>query len=540
MDDLPTDDGAESTDEGAGDGRPTEEFLASVRESLAAETAARFDRRARSQAEAIAADCAAGRLDNDDFAVGLELEAVVVDEAGRPTPVPEAVLSGDGRSPELGVHNVELHTDPDVATAAGLARQAAELRERVADARAVLAEHDLTLVMDGAWSVPTAAGSREYFGAYDEYDGIRVARNMHRNDRYCAIDNDILRRAGGSVPIGLPGVESVPSILFESIATSIQPHLQVPTAAVLPRYLRVATRTIGPVLALATNSPFLPADYYADVPVERAFDAPQELRVPIFERSVNAGLPEPDHKCRVPADVATPAEAVDRIAADAVCGPARFDDPATDTAEAEVPYPARHPEFHAKRATFWRWVRPVVGGGVPRGDDGASAPGNDAASVRVEYRPLPAQPTVTDTVALQALVTGLVRGLVAADHPIESLPWTAARDCFYRAVADGPEADLAWVRADGTRTDDRSRTLEEVFTYARRGLDELGVPADEADDLLAPLERRWAARATPATWKRRRVRERLDRGADLVDAIAATGREYADLAGEHESFTDWL
>jgi hypothetical protein len=120
------------------------------------------------------------------------------------------------------------------------------------------------------------------------------------------------------------------------------------------------------------------------------------------------------------------------------------------------------------------------------------------------------------------------------------LPWTAARDCFYRAVADGPEADLAWVRADGTRTDDRSRTLEEVFTYARRGLDELGVPADEADDLLAPLERRWAARATPATWKRRRVRERLDRGADLVDAIAATGREYADLAGEHESFTDWL
>jgi hypothetical protein len=564
MDDDPTDDGdqghghghsnrgTDSDGDGEGTGhsdsdgsgvgdpdpdRPDETFLSAVRTSLTTETAATFDRRAREQAEAIAADAAAGRLDNDDFAVGLEVEAVVVDADGRPTRVPETVVEGTGRSPELGVHNIELHTEPDVASGAGVATQAAELRDRVAETRAALADHDLRLVLDGAWAVPSAVGSRAYFGTYDEYDGVRVARYMHHNPRYCAIDNDILRRTGGAVWINLPGVESVPSILFESIATSIQPHLQVPDAEALPLYLRLATRTMGPVLALATNSPFLPADYYEDVDTETAFDAPQELRVPVFERSVNAGLPDPDHKCRVPADVATPAAAFDRIAADTVCGPTLFE---SDTPPEERPYPDRHPEFHAKRATFWRWVRPVVGGSIPRNAAGEPAAGNEAASVRVEYRPIPAQPTVEDTVAFQALVTGLLRGLVAADHPLGELPWAAARDSFYRAVQDGPDADLAWVTADGTRTDDRSRIFAELFEFARRGLDALGVPAADADDLLAPIERRVDLGETPATWKRARVRDRLDDGAALPEAIAATGREYLELAAAHDTFVDWV
>jgi hypothetical protein len=552
------------------DARDLAAYAAVVRESLTSAARAAFDRRARLEAARIADDCEAGRLDNRDFAVGLELEAPVVDADGRPVPVPGELLEAPGYSPELAVHDVEVHTDPDVLSGDGLRRQRDALRERVAALRSALGP-DREFVLDAMWAVPPAEGSRSYFGGYDEHEGFRFARRMTPNGRYYAIDNDILGRTGGSIPVDLPGVDAVPSILFEATATSIQPHLQVPDAASIPAYLAVASRTMAPVLALAVNSPFLPADCYAEsggdddggerpaVDVETAFAAPQELRIPVFERTVNAGLASGDEKCRVPADVATAREAFGRIAGDVAVAPTPVSDSAAATdgesAASEsagggdsadtgndgetVPYGDRFPTFRAKRGTFWRWVRPVVGGDVAAGPDGP-APGNDDASVRVEYRPIPTQPTVDDVVGFQALVSGLVRGLVEADHPITELPWSAARGSFYRVVDDGIDADVQWVTADGDPTDDRSRLYGELFAYARRGLESSGVAADVADELLAPLEARWEARETPAGWKRRRVRDRLDRGASLPEAIADTYREYAELAREHDRFVDWL
>jgi hypothetical protein len=508
-----------------------DEYVPTVKEALEAETRAEFDRRAREQAAAIIDDCAAGRLDSADFAVGLELEANVVDAEGRPRPVPQAVLDLEGTSPELARHNVELHTEPDVLDAAGLRRQKAELEARERAVRAALADGDLELVFDAMWAVPHPAGTRQALGDVVERDGLRFARNMTPNGRYYAIDNDILRRVGGDVAVSLPGIESVPTILVESLATSIQPHLQIPVAGEVHRYLAYAIRTLGPVTALATNSPFLPADCYSDVDPETALDAPLELRVPVFERSVNAGLSEAERMCRVPADVSSAREALDRIVSDVACGPVL-----SESGDPDGPYGQRHPEFRAKRGTFWRWVRPVVGGDVPRGGDGEPAPGNSTASVRIEYRPLATQPTVADIVGFQALVAGLLSGLAAADHPLVELPWAAARDSFYRAVADGPTADLAWVTDGGEWTDDRARIYEEAFGYARRGLSEAGLDAAAIDDLLGPVEARWAAGATPATWKRDRVRDRVDGGASLPEAIEATYREFARHARETDSF----
>ncbi len=511
-----------------------DELAAAVREALAAETRATFDERVERQAAAMRADIEAGALDNPDFAAGLELEAYVVDDAGRLAAAPESVFDLEGCDGELGVHNVEIHTPPDVLDADGLARQAETVRERVRRVRERLAERDLALVLDGMWTVPPPAGTRTYLGAVEHRDDVVVAEHMRENARYAALDNEIRRRADGSIPLDVPGYGgSFPSILLESLTTSIQPHLQVPDGTTFPAVFNTALRTTGPLLALTANSPFLPADLYdldADGPDPMALveATPHELRVPVFEQSINAGRPAGDGKVRFPRDVGATTDVVDRLVADPTYAPVVA---GADTADGT--YDQRYPELAHKRGTYWRWVRAVVGGQRPRGSQGTEA------SIRVEYRPLPTQPTATDVVACQALVCGLLVGLTGAEHPLETLPWDAARESFYAAVDDGLAADLAWVTADGERTDDQAVIFEEVFAYARRGLSASGVPDDRVEDLLAPMTARWEHRTTPSTWKKHRVRERLRDGHGFAAAITGMQRQYVERSREGDCFADW-
>jgi hypothetical protein len=545
---------------GAGDGG-RDRLVAAVREALAAETYDRFDDRVAEQADRIAADCAAGRLDNENYAVGLELEAYTVDGRARLCHVPEGAAEEGGFAPELGRHNLEVNTPPDVLSPAGLDRQLERLQDAVADAREAVAAAGATEgdeaagrddvaprdatddrrvgqvrpVLDAMWGVPPAAGTTAYLSAGEACDGVWLAANMTENARYHALDADTLRRMDNGIPLDVPGAEHrLPSILVESLATSIQPHLQVPAAADIGRYLRYATRILGPAVALTANSPFLPADLYPEaVDAEAVLSGPHELRVPVYEDSIN---PPDVGKVRVPADVAGPEEAIRAIEADETFAPFCTD---PDDVSGDAPYRERFPEFGHKHGTFWRWVRPVFGGDTPADGDGPAS-GNDDRSVRLEFRPVPTQPTVRDCVAVQAMVAGALRGLDATDHPLLELPWEAARDSFYNAVAEGPGADLAWITADGDRTDDPDIALDELLSLARTGLDEAGFPGTEIDRWIAPLEARQVAAITPSVWKKHRVRAGMDHGESFHEAVRAMQWEYIELSEATDSFTQWI
>ncbi|WP_435062547.1 hypothetical protein [Halobaculum sp. EA56] len=536
-----------------------DDLVAAARESLSAETRAAFVRRVERQAAALAADIEAGRLDNADFALGIELEAYVVDPEGRLARVPEAVFERTDAGRELGVHNLELHTEPDTFDPAGLARQAERLREAVAAVRAALPE-DRRLALDATWTVPPPEGSAAYLSAHDEREGVTVARNMTDAARYVALDNETLRRADGRVPLSAPGVDrTFPTILPESLTASLQPHLQLPEASSLPRYHAYALRTTGPVLALATNSPFLPADLYDDdADPEAVLSGPHEHRIRVFEETINAGLPPDRSKVRFPRDLDSAAEALDCVAADEPYAPV-LEDGGTDTPEGgdaaggeranagddDTEFLDAYPEFDHARGTYWRWVRPVFGGAVPTGPRGERTAANDDASVRLEYRPLPTQPSVADAVAFQALVAGLLRELVATDHPLADLPWEAARDSFYAAAADGPNADLAWVTREGERTADPSVVVEEVLDLAGSGLRRAGCSRATATDLLAPVADRVAEAGdsppwrAPSAWKRERARELLADGATLSEAVVGAQRAYLERAEGDEPFAAW-
>jgi len=560
-----------------------------VRRSLAGTDA--FDERVRAQADRLTAALADGAFDNEAATLGLELEVYALDGEGEDrtlAPIPDDVYDGPADK-ELGLHNAELNAAPSRFDDDGVAAQAAEIESDLAATRERAREHGLEIVLDAMPAVPPAEGTHAYLDDVDVRGGtereagtegdrpvvvpggdpddpVLVARNMRRDPRYGALDNVAVRRAGGEIDFSVPGAETgYRTILFESLATSIQPHVQVPDPTAFPRYHNLATRTLGPLVALAANSPFLPGDCYGDVddPERLVDETHHELRIAAFEQSMNQGC----RKVRVPDDLDEPADALEHVVADDSFAPflrewiegearsasdrasgsttrEQTADPRDGEASAEEagvetegqkggdPTSAAW-EFDYKRGTFWRWVRGVAGGTAV---DGAC----DERSLRIEYRPLPTQPTVRDIVGLQMLTAGLLEGLVAADHPLGELPRADAERSFYAAVEDGLDADLAWVTADGERTSDSDAIFAEVFEYARRGLAEQGVDEATRDRYLDPVEARWGTGVTPSAWKKGRVREHLADGADLERALARMQGEYVELSREREHFAEWI
>jgi hypothetical protein len=445
------------------------------------------------------------------------------------TPLPESLFGGLVAK-ELGVHNAEINTEPDPFDQTGLEVQSAAVELQVKKARELARERDHELVLDGMWTVPPADGSGAYLSAHERVEGYVIADNMRHYPRYVAIDNEALGHADGSIALSLPGVEKqFPTILFESLTSSIQPHLQIPTAAAFPAYYNAAIRTLGPVLALTANSPFLPADLYEDVTDPEALLAElhHESRIAVFEQSVNTSE---NPKVRVPRDIESTTDVVDRVLSDDCYAPFLrewiHDDPRESVHDEQW-------EFDHKRGTYWRWLRCVIGGD-PVGEI------SDEESLRIEYRPIPTQPTPNDLISAQVLVTGLIRGLGVRDHPLTELPWEAARESFYSAAEDGLDADLDWVTADGERTTDTEVIFEEVFDLARAGLAAQDIDSRRIDQYLEPMERRVEAGMTPSAWKIERVRENLAAGEPFSEAITAMQREYIELSQSNGCFGDWL
>ncbi|MFC7096177.1 hypothetical protein [Halobaculum marinum] len=499
-----------------------------------------FEARAAADAETVKAELRDGTFDNHQSIVGLEYEFYAVSEgrwrdgrdggdadgssasASHLSRVPRRLLELIGFEKELGLHNAEMTTSPQPLNADGLRAQASEVRARLSAALDTTRAEGMRLVSDGMWTIPPVGETaREYLVDAVEADGVRIATNMSDAVRYHAMANS----AGtDSFSVDAPHVElTAGTVMPESLITSIQPHYQVASAEDIPQHHDLALRIAGPLLALGVNAPFFPADLYAaDATAEDVLaDGWHENRVAVFESVLNSGGAE---KVTFPRDLDSVAEAVDRVAADATMVPMsvaegdRFDD--------------AFATLRRKHGTYWRWVRPVF--------DGAT---RSAANARIEFRPIPAQPTVRDSVAFLAAFAGLMESLPKRRHPVADLDWETAEANFYAAVRDGIGADLSWVTTDGAETTDRAELFDDLLSHAEAGLEDAGVPEVEAESYLKPLRWRAAHGTTPASWKRRRVRERLADGDDLADAINGMQRTYIErqrdtlLGG---TFADWV
>ena len=502
-----------------------DELAAAVKQQDAVDAEA-FREAAMVEAAELKREVHEGTFDNSQALVGLELELYAVDSRTNALRrVPRQLLELIGFEKDLGLHNAEMQTAPQPLTKYGLRAQENEIRAHLLPALEKTAASDIRLVADGMWTVPPV-GERaaDYLTDSVEVDGVRIASNMSRAVRYHAMANTGFPCR---FELDAPHVSlQADTVLPESLITSIQPHYQVPHAPDMPEYFRYALRVAAPLLAVGVNSPFFPPGLYDDVPaVEILDDARMENRIGVFETVLNPPEESPaEPKVQFPPDFESVEDAIDDVANDTCIVPmeptvgTRFDD--------------EFAHFRHKHGSYWRWIRPVFDG-----------PSRTAANARIEFRPLPAQPTVRDSVAFEAVFAGLMESLPRREHPVRALAWAHAKDNFYAAAADGLQADLAWLTTDGIETTSMEEILTECFEFARDGLELRGLSTEEARRYIRPLRERLDHGITPARWKHDFVEERVSDGVPLTEAVWGMQAEYVERQDEtllEGSFTDWL
>jgi hypothetical protein len=494
-----------------------------------------FQRQVEEDAEVIKAEVTDGTFDNPQGLVGLEYEfyattdGTTTDRNGETSDlqqrtlrrIPHRTLSFIGFEKELGLHNAEMSTTPQPLNEHGIETQQAEIKGRLAAAREPIHANNIQLVSDGLCTIPPSGETaREYLTDTIDDDGVTIATNMSDSIRYHAMGNTEAP-TGGRLDAPHVSLEA-DTIMPESLITSIQPHYQVPNAEALPTYFRYAVRLAGPLLALGVNSPFFPPSLYDDGVAARTVldDAWMGHRIKVFETSLNT---DQVRKVRFPEEFETVEEAIDNIVADETIVPMpvergeRFDD--------EFAY------FRRKHGTYWRWVRPVFGGAT-----------RSQANARIEFRPLPGQPTLRDAVAFQAVFAGALEHLRSTQHPVQRLKWDTARANFYAAMRNGIDAELTWMTAEGQLTTDLEAMYEELFSAAKSGLQSQGLRDEQIRQYIAPLRDRVQTRTTPANWKHQMASNRVSQGASLSEAITDTQRAYIERQADTfltGKLTDW-
>ena len=429
---------------------------------------------------------------------GFELEAWLVDEAGRPAPVNREfmTLANDALvSPELSLFNIELNSTPQRVAGDALRVMHQELQANWARCGRVAARLGTHLVMIGI--LPTVA------------EQMLTLENMSHMQRYRALNEQVLRLRGGRpLSLDIQGAEHLHTqhgdVMLEAATTSFQIHLQVALEKAV-RYFNATVILSAPMVAATTNSPLLFGRHLW-----------RETRIPLFEQAVAVGG-----------------------FAGAAFGPVRRVTFGTGYVRGSLMeffrenlehYPLLLPvalEEGAERlahlrlhnGTIWRWNRPLIG------FDADGAP-----HLRIEHRVVPAGPSVEDSIANAALFFGLSHMLAEQAVPPEAtLDFARARENFYAAAKHGLQAQVTWI--DGRHGSVGALLRQELLPLARTGLRRLGCDRRDIDRYLGVIEGRLANGQTGAQWQ---LDYRASHGGDLEALVAAYWRHQESGAPVHE------
>jgi len=431
-----------------------------------AQDVAAFSAKLREETELFRHLSAQGRLSEAGYFAGFELEAWLLDHAGRPSPSNIDYLERLQNPlvvPELALFNIELNGTPRRLKGNALASLERELADTWSACQNTAADRNLRLMMIG--TLPTAQA------------GEFSLEHMSARSRYRAINEQVLRLRGGAplqlIIAGRDRLETVHGdVMLESAATSLQIHLQVP-AALAAAYFNQSLLISAPMVAACANSPFLfGKDLWA------------ETRIPLFEQAIDVG--EPNFK-RVTFGRAYLERSISEC----------FDENLESyPVLLHAPCDAKAEEFHHLRlhnGTIWRWNRPLVGF-----DD------TGQAHVRIEHRPVPAGPTLSDSIANAAFYFGLVHYLATRSPALKpATDFATARSNFYAAAQFGLEASLRWQGRGEIAVSDL--ILEDLLPQARIGLGTLGIERADIHKYLDIIRERVTSGQNGATWQRRWV-----------------------------------
>lgn len=405
---------------------------------------------------------------------GLELEAWLVDAAGRAAPR-NAEFIARCASPdvvtEIGRFNIEINVPPQPVHGLGLGRLATALQGAWAQCGAVAAGMGLRVVAIGI--LPSLSEAE-----------LNIA-NLSEPVRYRALNQQVLRQRHGRptrLDIDGPGGARLrcehQDVMLEAAATSFQVHMQLPAAQAV-RAHNAAMIASAPVLAMAGNSPLLFGQALW-----------QETRIPLFEQALGIGAREDARHHPLPR-VSFGSGYVGYSMLECFRENLERFEPLLPVALDEPVERLAHLRLH--NGTIWRWNRPVLGFDA---EDGR-------AHFRTEHRPLPAGPSLPDMMANLAFTIGLVAAWSAEDEPAEArLPFEAARANFRAAARDGLQSHLTGL--DG-RPRKATTWLRQLLPVARQGLEQLQVAGTLADGWMQLLQERLDSGLTGARWQLARL-----------------------------------
>jgi gamma-glutamyl:cysteine ligase YbdK (ATP-grasp superfamily) len=448
--------------------------------------------------------------------IGAELELFLIDEQGRPLLKNQAVLedAGDPRlTLELDRFNLEVNPSPLPLAGQPLTGLERELEAALRSVRATARSHGGRVTMIGI--LPTLR---------DE-DLQREA--ITDAPRYRALDWSLRRVRAEPFEIEIHGRDPEPlrvvrdTIVMEGANTSFQVHLRVDPDRYVPTFNAVQLAT-APVLAAAGNSPLFLGKLLWE-----------ETRIALFEQAADDR--DTPGRQRLVSRVAFGTDWLRSSVLDLFEESVRHhepllplvgdQDPLLALAEDGVP---RLDELRLHQGTVWRWNRAIYDSGY-------------GGHLRIEMRPLPAGPTVTDMLANAAFLLGLSLALAPdAGTWTRQLLFARAHANFYQAARLGLEAELEWpLEPDGRPGRlPAGELVQRLLPEARRGLEQAGVDRQESDRLLRVVEERVASGQTGAVWQRRTLAA-LEGRTGREEALGRLLERYLELQGTGDPVHTW-
>lgn len=445
--------------------------------------------------------------------VGAELELCLTDAQGQALPLNRQVLersTSERLTLELDNFNLECNAKPVPLAGRPFSALEADLRAEVADVERAAAKVGGRIVAVG--TLPTLR-QRDLEGGLTD------------RPRYRALSRGLRATRQAPFAAHIEGEESIDLVADDvamcGAATSFQVHLRVEPQA-FARHYNAAQLAVAPALAASGNSPFflgkrlwhetriaLFAQGTDDRHPDRAWR--QLPRVGFGHGWVREGITE-----LFAADVALHAPMLPQLS---------DEDPLAVVRAGGVPQLA---ELRLHHGTIYPWNRPVYDPG-------------DGGHLRIEFRPLPAGPTLVDMLASAAFLLGATLGLQAQiDALVPAMPFAHAERSFFRAAHGGLGAQLFWpsAQAPSPRLASPQRVIDLLLPVAAEGLRQGGVEADEASRLLGIFAARVNAGQTGAVWQRKAT-ERLERSLSREKALAAMLALYAAHAQAGEPVHTW-
>lgn len=407
------------------------------------------------------------------FSLGAELEVYLLDNNYLPAPINQKLL-GLSNNPqfttELGRYNLEMNMTPVKLPGAAFSTLSAEIHAFLSELQKHASSIDAKVLPIG--TLPTL--KKEHF--HPSY--------MTDTPRYHALAQGLSRKEGNRYKININGKDSFlmegEGVAAEGANTSFQVHLRVP-ADHFVRCFNAAQLTIPLALSLAANSPLLSG--------HRLW---HETRIALFKQSVDFRNSK-GQNWRYPSRVTfgqgwLRQGAWELFAENVALFPAILPVVYDESPETDPPPLS---ELCLHNGTVWSWNRAVYSN-------------DEEGHLRIEFRALPAGPTVIDMMANAAFVIGLTLGTKeTADELMTGLPFRLAEYNFYRSAQDGINAKLLWPSHYMGGINERPVTelIEQFLPLAREGLDILGSDKADNDRLMNIIEERLAKRTNGAIWQ---------------------------------------